>query len=70
MSNRAKIKVRKRAEKEIKAKYEEEVTLTKKFSSFNVFTKCGCNKEVKSPYPMTLNEAMYYFDCLCISGIE
>jgi len=42
---------------------------TKKFSSFNYFD--GRNHlNVKSPCPMTLDEAMNYFKALAISGNE
>lgn len=68
MSNRARIKVRKRVNKEAKPKYKEEVTLVTKHTSFNIFTKDGVNRQVESPRPMTLDEAMSYFDCLCIGA--
>lgn len=42
---------------------------SKKFSSFNYFD--GVNHlNVKSPRPMTLDEAMNYFNALAISGNE
>ena len=42
---------------------------TRKYSSFNIFTRDGQNRtEVKSPYPMTLDEAQAYFDALCIGA--
>jgi hypothetical protein len=68
MSNRARIKARKRVKKETKPKYKEEVTLIAKHTNFNIFTKDGSNRKVKSPRPMTLDEAMSYFDCLCIGA--
>ena len=40
-----------------------------KHTSFNIFTKQGescC--EVKTPRPMTLEEAQTYFDALCIGA--
>lgn len=69
MSNRARIKARKRVKKETKPKYKEEVTLViKHHTNFNIFTKDGVNRQVKSPRPMALDEAMSYFDCLCIGA--
>lgn len=39
----------------------------KKHKSFNIFTKQGQNRiDVKSPRPMTIDEAQVYFDALCI----
>ena len=49
--------------------YNEEVRTTMKFTKFNIFTRDG-NKEVTAPRRMTLDEAMYYFEALAISGIE
>jgi len=47
----------------------EEGTFVKKFSSFNYFDgKYHLN--VKSPRPMTLDEAMNYFKASTISGNE
>ena len=41
----------------------------KMYTSFNIFTKYGENLiDVKSPRPMTLDEAMDYFKALSISG--
>jgi hypothetical protein len=41
----------------------------KTYTSFNIFTRYGENLlDVKSPYPMTLDEAMNYFKALSISG--
>jgi len=38
-------------------------------TSFNIFTKHGESRcEVKSPRPMTLEEAQAYFDALCIGA--
>ncbi len=38
-------------------------------TSFNIFTKDGSNlTEVKSPRPMTLEEAQYHFDALSIGA--
>ena len=38
-------------------------------SSFNIFTKDGRNLcDVKSPRPMTLEEAQYHFKALCIGA--
>jgi hypothetical protein len=68
MSNRARIKASKRVKKETNPKYKEEVTLVTKHTNFNIFTKDGANRQVKSPRPMTLDEAMSYFDCLCIGA--
>ena len=68
MSNRVKIKVRKRVKKETKPKYKENMALLANQTNFNIFTKDGANRKVKSPRPMTLDEAMAYFDCLCIGA--
>ena len=39
----------------------------KKHKSFNIFTKQGENRiDVKSPRPMTIDEAQVYFDALSI----
>ena len=43
-------------------------TSVRKFKSFNIFTKDGQNKKVTAPRPMTLSEAMCYFNALSISG--
>lgn len=51
-------------------RYKEEVTLTKKYTSFNIFTRDGENRTVTSKRPMTLDEAMYYYHALSISGNE
>ena len=41
----------------------------KKYICFNIFTKDGENKTcVKTPHPMTLEEAQVYFDALCIGA--
>ena len=41
----------------------------KKYTNFNVFTKNGQNlTDVKSPRPMTLDEATDYFGALSIGG--
>lgn len=38
-------------------------------TSFNIFTKYGESRcDVKSPRPMTLEEAQAYFDALCIGA--
>lgn len=43
----------------------------KKYTSFNIFSKYGENHlDVKTPYAMTLEEAMDFFNCLAISGNE
>lgn len=43
----------------------------KKYSSFNIFTRQGENRlDVKSPYPMTIDEAQVYFDALSIGPNE
>lgn len=70
MSSRFK-KIKAKKVKVFKPRYQEEATYVKKFTSFNIFTKDGQNRmEVKTPRPMTLDEAMAYFDALCISGNE
>ena len=71
MSSRFK-KIKAKKIKAFKPRYqEEEATYAKKFTSFNIFTKDGQNRmEVKTPRPMSLDEAMAYFDALCISGNE
>ena len=52
------------------AKYQEEVTMQKKFVKFNIFTREGENREVTAPRRMTLDEAMRHFKALSISGVE
>lgn len=43
----------------------------KKFKSFNYYSQNGENKiNVKTEKPMTLNDAMNYFNALAISGNE
>ena len=43
----------------------------KKFKSFNYYSQNGENKvNVKTNKPMTLDEAMDYFNALAISGNE
>jgi hypothetical protein len=70
MSNRFK-KIKAKKIKVFKPRCQKEATYTKKYTSFNIFTKDGQNRmEVKTPRPMTLDEAMAYFDALCISGNE
>lgn len=70
MSNRFK-KIKAKKVKVFKPRYQEEATYVTKYKSFNIFTKDGQNRmEVKAPRPMTLDEAMDYFDALCISGNE
>jgi len=70
MSNRFK-KIKTKKVKVFKPRYQEEATYVTKYKSFNIFTKDGQNRmEVKAPRPMTLDEAMDYFDALCISGNE
>ena len=70
MSNRFK-KIKAKKVKVFKPRYQEEATYVTKYKSFNIFTKDGQNSmEVKAPRPMTLDEAMAYFDALCISGNE
>ena len=51
-------------------RYAEEVALTKKYKKFNVFTRHQGQREVTAPYPMTLEQAEYYFNALAIGGIE
>ena len=64
MSNRVKIKIRK---KPILKPRKYPVT---KHLYFNMFTKNGQNlQHIKAPYPMTLDEAQSHFDCLSI-GID
>ena len=41
-----------------------------KYTNFNVFTKQGENRQVKSPRPMTIDEAQIYFDVLSIGPNE
>lgn len=49
--------------------YNEEVRTERKFKSFNYFSKEGKNVlNAVTPRPMTLDEAMDYFDALTISG--
>ena len=50
--------------------YNEEVITSSKFKEFNIFTKDGKNEKVTAPRRMTLDEAMYHFKALAISGIE
>ena len=70
MSSRFK-KIKAKKVKAFKPRYQEEATYVKKFKTFNIFTKDGQNRmEIKAPRPMTLDEAMAYFDALCISGNE
>jgi hypothetical protein len=64
MSNRARIKVKKPKVK----RYKEEVTLSKKYTSFNIFTRDGQNLTVTSERPMTIEEALYHYNALSISG--
>lgn len=66
MSNRfKKIKVRAKRRK----MYLTPPQVERKHSSFNIFTRDGHNRtEVKSPYPMTLEQAQAYFDALCIGA--
>lgn len=41
----------------------------KKYVCFNFFTRSGENKTcIKTPRPMTLDEAQIYFDALCIGA--
>lgn len=68
MSNRVKIKQRKKKVFKTKAQYAEEAVYVTKFKSFNIFSNEGENKVVKAPYPMTLDEAMIHFKALAISG--
>ena len=70
MSNRFK-KIKAKKIKVFKPRYQEDAAYTKKYKSFNIFTKDGQNRmEVKAPHPMSLDEAIAYFDALCISGNE
>lgn len=64
MSNRMKIKA-----KPIKVKqHKPQPPKVELHTSFNIFTKYGENLVVKSPKPMTLDEAQYYFKALSISA--
>ena len=48
-----------------------EVCIEKKFKSFNYFSKYGENVlNAETPRPMTLDEAMDYFNALAISANE
>lgn len=66
MSNRfKKIKVRVKRRK----MYHTPPQSNMKHNSFNIYTRDGHNRtEVKSPYPMTLEEAQVYFNALCIGA--
>ena len=35
---------------------------------FNIFTRDGENRSVTAPYPMSLEEAQAYYNCLCIGA--
>ena len=62
-------KVKVKAKKKATKLYPEEGVYVKKYTSFNIFTKNGENlTDVKSPRPMTLDEAMDYFGALSIGG--
>lgn len=50
--------------------YQEKIVYTTKYKRFNIFTKGGENRTVTAPRPMTLDEAMYYFDALSIGHAE
>lgn len=64
MSNRFKIKG-----KPIRVKKRKpQPPIVELHTSFNIFTKYGENLVVKSPKPMTLDEAQYYFKALAISA--
>lgn len=66
MSNRFKIK-----EKPIKVrKQKPQPQIVELHTSFNIFTRDGENLSVKSPRPMTLDEAMDYYKALAISANE
>ena len=43
---------------------------TKQYTSFNIFNEDGENVVVHSDKPMTIDEAMYRYGALSISGIE
>ena len=62
MSNRMKIKIKK---PKVHKTY---CQPPKMYTSFNIFTKCGENKLVKSNKPMTIEAAQYHFNALSISG--
>lgn len=65
MSNKFKIKPKKASRKPNKVKREVRV----KHTSFNIFTKNGKSLcDVKTPHPMTLEDAQVYFDALCIGA--
>lgn len=64
MSNRVRIKVKKPKVK----RYKEEVTLSKKYTNFNIFTRDGQNLTVTSKRPMTIQEALYHYNALSISA--
>lgn len=64
MSNRMKIKA-----KPIKVKkHKPQPPRVELHTSFNIFTRYGENLSVKSPRPMTLEEAQDYFHALAISA--
>ena len=50
--------------------YPEEIVYSTKYKRFNIFTKSGENRTVTAPRPMTLDEAMNYFDVLSIGNAE
>ena len=43
---------------------------SKKYTSFNIFTRYGENTVVHSDEPMTVVEAQYKYGALSISGID
>ena len=42
----------------------------KRYTSFHIFTSDGENRTVTSEKPMTLDEALYHYHALSISGNE
>jgi hypothetical protein len=43
---------------------------SKKYTSFNIFTKYGENTTIKTDRPMTEIEVHYIYGALCVSGID
>ena len=64
MSNRARIKM-----KRVKVRRKGYVP-PKRYTSFHIFTSDGENRTVTSEKPMTLDEALYHYHALSISGNE
>ena len=44
--------------------------MDKKYKRFNIFTKDGVNRNVKTDKPMTVLEAQYHFNALCCGPDE